>query len=66
MNCEGRIPFDPVRERAALPNIERITAAARNLMKYKLWFVIWGCPGNEVLQKGKNDGTYSHGSLGTR
>ncbi|EFK10864.1 putative TPP-dependent acetoin dehydrogenase complex, E1 component, beta subunit [delta proteobacterium NaphS2] len=30
---EGTIPFDPVRERAALPNIERITAAARNLMK---------------------------------
>lgn len=30
---EGTIPFDPVRERAALPNIERITAVARNLMK---------------------------------
>ena len=30
---EGTIPFDPVRERAALPNVGRITAAARNLMK---------------------------------
>jgi acetoin:2,6-dichlorophenolindophenol oxidoreductase subunit beta len=30
---EGTIPFHPVRERAALPNVERITAAARNLMK---------------------------------
>jgi len=30
---EGTIPFDPVRERAALPNVERIRTAARNLMK---------------------------------
>jgi pyruvate dehydrogenase E1 component beta subunit len=30
---EGTIPFDPVRERAALPNVERIITAARNLMK---------------------------------
>ncbi|MCG6877612.1 MAG: pyruvate dehydrogenase [Deltaproteobacteria bacterium] len=27
------IPFDPIRELAVLPNIERITAAARSLMK---------------------------------
>jgi pyruvate/2-oxoglutarate/acetoin dehydrogenase E1 component len=30
---EGTIPFDPARERAAIPNVERITTAARNLMK---------------------------------
>jgi pyruvate dehydrogenase E1 component beta subunit len=30
---EGTIPFDPARERATLPNVERITTAARNLMK---------------------------------
>lgn len=28
---EGTIPFDPARERAALPNVERIAAAARRL-----------------------------------
>lgn len=29
---EGTIPFDPARERQALPNVERIAAAARALM----------------------------------
>jgi pyruvate/2-oxoglutarate/acetoin dehydrogenase E1 component len=29
---EGTIPFDPVRERAALPNVERIAAAARRIV----------------------------------
>ena len=30
---EGTIPFDPARERAALPNVERIVAGARRLME---------------------------------
>ena len=30
---EGTIPFDPVRERAVLPNVERIAEAARRLME---------------------------------
>ncbi len=30
---EGTIPFDPVRERAALPNVDRICEAVRGLMK---------------------------------
>jgi pyruvate dehydrogenase E1 component beta subunit len=30
---EGTIPFDPARERAVLPNVERIATAARRLME---------------------------------
>jgi pyruvate/2-oxoglutarate/acetoin dehydrogenase E1 component len=30
---EGTIPFDPARERMALPNVERIVTAARHLME---------------------------------
>ncbi len=30
---EGTIPFDPIRERAALPNVDRICEAVRRLMK---------------------------------